>query len=74
MNSYPDQAKKKVLNFFEHTLAYSITAGLIALFFYPMWSEDRMYMVEWTIAVATAFAAFLCAKQSNPATLSWQSE
>lgn len=62
MSNQVEKLKEKVLNLLSSAWVYTLVATVFALFFYPMWSDDRMYMVEWVIVVATAFAAFLCAK------------
>jgi hypothetical protein len=50
--------REKVSNFLSNVWVYTLVAAVFALFFYPMWSEDRMYMVEWVIIVSTATAAW----------------
>jgi len=60
-NSWTDQVRKKFLNFFESALVGGMVAAVLALLFYPMWSDSREYMVEWAIALITAGAAWVVA-------------
>ncbi len=62
MNNLTKKLKGKISNFLSNVWVYTLIAAMFALFFYPMWTEDRMYMVEWSITLITGVTAFVLAK------------
>jgi hypothetical protein len=52
-------------DFLGMALMYGAVAALIGLFYYPAFSGDRTYMVEWVIVVCTAVAGVAVVKALN---------
>lgn len=62
MSNLTQRLREKVSNLLSHVWVCILVAAAFALFFYPMWSEDHMYMVEWSITLITGVTAFVLAK------------